>query len=621
MDGQPLFVWRLLMKALSLCFAMVLACASGVFADQPTHKSYAISMFGDVKYGSDFKHFDYANPNAPKGGTVKMASPFGTYDNLNQFVLKGVSAFGLGLMYDALMAQALDEPFTEYGLLAESIETPEDRSWAIFSLRKEARWHDGKPVTPEDVIFTFDVIKTKGHPFYKNYFADVETVEKVGDRQVKFTFGGEDNRELPLIVGQMSILPKHYWEGKDFEATTLEPPLGSGPYKITAVDAGRSLTYERVKDYWGEKLPVNVGQNNPDVIRYDYYKDANVAIEALKGGEFDFRVENISKEWATAYDDHPAFKAGKLVKDLVDHENGTGMQGFGFNTRRTKFADPKVREALAFAFDFEWTNANLFYGQYERTKSYYSNTELGSSGMLGGDVLAVLEPYRGRVPEEVFTKVYDPPATDGSGNIRQNLRIAKQMLEKAGWVIQDGKLTNKQTGEVMTIEFLLRSPSFERVVGPYVQNLERLGIVSAIRTVDSAQYQNRLQEFDFDVTVVNWGQSISPGNEQRDIWTSEAAETPGSRNYAGIKDPVVDELVNKLINSPDRKRLVTHTQALDRVLLWGHYVVPHWHIRSHRLVYWNKFGKPDVSPKYMPSPFTLFPATWWVDAEKAANLR
>ncbi len=609
------------MKALSLCFAMVLACASGVFADQPTHKSYAISMFGDVKYGSDFKHFDYANPNAPKGGTVKMASPFGTYDNLNQFVLKGVSAFGLGLMYDALMAQALDEPFTEYGLLAESIETPEDRSWAIFSLRKEARWHDGKPVTPEDVIFTFDVIKTKGHPFYKNYFADVETVEKVGDRQVKFTFGGEDNRELPLIVGQMSILPKHYWEGKDFEATTLEPPLGNGPYKITAVDAGRSLTYERVKDYWGEKLPVNVGQNNPDVIRYDYYKDANVAIEALKGGEFDFRVENISKEWATAYDDHPAFKAGKLVKDLVDHENGTGMQGFGFNTRRTKFADPKVREALAFAFDFEWTNANLFYGQYERTKSYYSNTELGSSGMLGGDVLAVLEPYRGRVPEEVFTKVYDPPATDGSGNIRQNLRIAKQMLEKAGWVIQDGKLTNKQTGEVMTIEFLLRSPSFERVVGPYVQNLERLGIVSAIRTVDSAQYQNRLQEFDFDVTVVNWGQSISPGNEQRDIWTSEAAETPGSRNYAGIKDPVVDELVNKLINSPDRKRLVTHTQALDRVLLWGHYVVPHWHIRSHRLVYWNKFGKPDVSPKYMPSPFTLFPATWWVDAEKAANLR
>lgn len=609
------------MKILRLCFALVLVSASLAFADQPTHKSYAISMFGDVKYGPDFKHFDYANPNAPKGGTVNMASPFGTYDNLNQFVLKGVSAFGLGLIYDSLMSQALDEPFTEYGLLAESIETPEDRSWAIFNLRKEARWHDGQPVTPEDVVFTFDIIKTKGHPFYKNYFSDVETVEKVGARQVKFTFGGEDNRELPLIVGQMSILPKHYWEGKDFEATTLEPPLGSGAYKITNVDAGRSLTYERVKDYWGEKLPVNVGQNNPDVIRYDYYKDANVAIEALKGGEFDFRVENISKEWATAYDDHPAFKAGKLVKDLVAHENGTGMQGFGFNTRRTKFADPKVREALAFAFDFEWTNANLFYGQYERTKSYYSNTELGSSGMVSGDVLAVLEPYRGRVPEEVFTKVYDPPATDGSGNIRQNLRIAKQMLEKAGWMIKDGKLTNGATGEVMTIEFLLRSPSFERVVGPYVQNLERLGIVSSIRTVDAAQYQNRLQEFDFDVTVVNWGQSISPGNEQRNMWTSEAADTPGSRNYAGIKDSVVDELVNKLINSPDRKSLVTNTQALDRVLLWGHYVVPHWHIRSHRLVYWNKFGKPDVSPKYMPSPFTLFPSTWWVDAKKAAALR
>lgn len=608
------------MKTLRLCCALLLACASGVFADQPVHKTHAISMFGDVKYGPDFKHFEYANPNAPKGGTVRMAA-LGTYDNLNQFVLKGVSAWGLGMIYDTLTEHASDEAFSEYGLIAQTIETSEDRAWVIFNMRPEAKWHDGQPVTPEDVVFTFETLKEKGHPFYKNYLTDVKTIEKVGANQVKFTFGGEDNRELPLIVGQMSILPKHYWEGKDFEATTLDPPLGSGPYKISDIDAGRSITYERVKDYWAKDLPVNKGRYNPDVIRYDYFKDGGVAVEALKGGEFDFRVENNSKQWATSYEDLPAYKSGKLIKELVDHENGTGMQGFSFNMRREKFADPKVREALSYAFDFEWTNNNLFYGQYERSESYYSNTELASSGLPTGLELEILEPYRGRVPEEVFTKTFAPPSTDGSGNIRQNLRVAKQMLTEAGWVVKDGKLTNEKTGEVMTIEFILSSPSWERIVGPYVQNLERLGVESSIRTIDRAQYQNRMQEFDYDATVVVWGQSLSPGNEQRDMWTSEAADTPGSRNYVGIKDPVVDELVTKLINSPDRKTLVATTRALDRVLLWGHYVIPHWHIRSHRLVYWNKFDKPEVSPKYMGSPFTTFPASWWVDAEKAAALK
>ena len=607
------------MKPLRLCFALVLLCASVAFADQPVHKTHAISMFGEVKYGPDFKHFEYANPNAPKGGTVRLAG-LGTYDNLNGFVLKGVSAWGLSMIYDSLTEHAKDEAFSEYGLLAQSIETPEDRSWVVFNLRPEARWHDGKAVTPEDVVFTFEILKEKGHPFYKNYLADVQKVEKVTAQQVKFTFGESDNRELPLIVGQMSILPKHYWEGKDFEATTLDPPLGSGPYKITEVDAGRSITYERVKDYWAQDLAVRKGLNNPDVIRYEYYKDGGVAIEALKGRAFDFRLENNSKEWATAYEEHPAFKSGKLIKELVAHENGTGMQGFSFNMRRDKFKDKKVREALSYAFDFEWTNNNLFYGQYTRTNSFYSNTELGSSGLPTGQELEILEPYRGRVPEDVFTKEYVPPTTDGSGNIRQNLRVAKRILTEAGWVIKEGKLTNEKTGEVMTIEFLLSSPSWERIVGPYAQNLERLGIESTIRTVDRAQYQNRLQEFDFDATVVVWGQSLSPGNEQRNMWTSEAATTSGSRNYAGIQDAVVDELVNKLINSPDRKTLVATTRALDRVLLWGHYVVPHWHIRTHRLVYWNKFGKPEVSAKYMPGPFTTFPESWWVDASKAAAL-
>ncbi|MCZ6632151.1 MAG: extracellular solute-binding protein [bacterium] len=584
----------------------------------PTYTGHAIAMHGDVKYGPDFKHFEYVNPNAPKGGRVKMAA-LGTFDSLNGNILKGVTAYGLGLIGESLMQSSRDEAFTEYCLLAESIEVPDDRSWATFTLRAEARWHDDKPVTVDDVIFSLETLKTKGHPYFKSYYGDVQKAEKVGERQVKFTFAGEDNRELPLIVGQLPILPKHYWETHNFEKTTLEPPLGSGPYKIESVEAGRSITYRRVENYWGKNLAINKGHYNPDVIRYDYYKDANVAIEALKSAEYDFRSENISKEWATAYN-IPALEDGRLVKELISHENGTGMQGFWFNMRRAKFADPKVRHALAYAFDFEWTNAKLFYGQYERTTSYFSNTELASSDFPEGKELAILETYRGRIPDEVFTKTYVPPSTDGSGNLRQNLRTGRTMLREAGWEIKEGKLTHNQTGEVMTFEFLLISPSFERVVGPMVQNLKRLGIEATIRIVDTAQYQNRLQEFDFDIIVSSRGQSLSPGNEQRNYWTTKSADTSGSRNYAGIKNPVIDEMVETLINAPDRETLVAATRALDRVLLWGHYVIPHWHIRSHRLVYWNKFGKPSVTAKYMSSPFSTFPSTWWVDQAKAAKL-
>jgi len=609
------------MKMRIVLFILALGLAVGpVFADQPNYKGHAISMYGDMKYGPNFKHFDYVNPDAPKGGKVKMRA-IGTYDCLNQFILKGVSAYALDLIYDSLMDNSLDEAFTEYGLLAESVELPADRSWAIFTLRSDAQWHDGKPITPEDVVFTFETIQSKGHPGWRNYYTDVKLVEKVGDHRVKFTFGGADNRELPLIVGQMSILPKHYWEGKDFEETTLEPPLGSGPYKIESLDAGRAIVYRRVENYWGKDVPVNVGRHNPDVIQYDYYKDSTVADEALKGGEFDFTLQNTSKLWATSYNEHPAYKSGKLIKDLVHHENGTGMQGFWFNTRRAKFADPKVRQALAYAFDFEWTNTNLFYGQYSRSTSYYSNTELASTGLPEGKELEILDAYRGRVPEQVFTETYTPPSTDGSGNLRQNLRIAKQILAETGWVVKDGKLTHEQTGEGMSIEFLTSSPAFERIVGPYIQNLERLGVEANIRLVDTAQYQNRIQEYDYDTITSLRGQSLSPGNEQRNFWTSESADEPGTRNYAGIKDPVVDELVDKLINASDRETLVATTRALDRVLLWGHYVVPHWHIRSHRLVYWDKFGKPDISPKYMRQPFQFFPDTWWVDTEKEAALK
>ena len=601
-------------RSLILAPLLAVAAASPALAAGDLTGAHALSMFDDVKYGPDFEHFDYADPNAPAGGGIRLAA-LGTFDNLNPFILKGNAAAGSGLIYDNLLTGSLDEPFTEYGLLVESIDMPADRSWVAFTLREEARWHDGRPVTVDDVIWTTETLRTKGHPFYRHYYADIAGVSQTGPRTVRFTFGDTVNRELPLIVGQINVLPRHWWEGRDFESTTLDPPLGSGPYRIAAVEPGRSITFERVPDYWGRHLAVNRGLHNIDVIRYDYYRDATVAIEAFKAGEFDFRNENNSKEWGTAYD-LPDVANGRMIKELIDHENPTGMQAFWFNTRRAKFADRRVRHALAHAFDFEWSNANLFYGQYTRTKSFFSNTELASSGLPRGRELEMLERRRDRVPAEVFTNPYEPPSTDGSGNIRRNLRIARKMLQDAGWVVRDGTLTHAGTGEAMEIEFLLVAPAFERIVGPVVRNMERLGIAARIRLVDPAQYQNRVNEFDFDIVVWSRGQSLSPGNEQRNYWTTASADVPGSGNLAGVRDPVVDELVDLLIRAPDRETLVATTRALDRVLLWGHYVIPQWHIRSFRLVYWNRFGRPGTRPKYGLG----FPATWWIDREKAARL-
>ena len=607
-------MWNPIRRTLVAALVAVALPAASAVAEEDVTGAHALSMFDDVKYGPDFSHFDYVEPDAPAGGRVRLAA-LGTYDSLNPFILKGNTAAGAGLIYDTLLVGSLDEPFTEYGLLVESIDMPADRSWVAFTLREEARWHDGQPVSVEDVIWTTETLKTKGRPFYRHYYADIAGVERTGPRTVKFSFGDTVNRELPLIVGQISVLPKHYWEDRDFESTTLEPPLGSGPYRIAEVEPGRSITFERVPDYWGRDLPVNRGQDNIDVIRYDYYRDATVAIEAFKAGEFDFRRENNSKEWGTAYD-IPDVAEGRIVKELIHHEIPTGMQAFWFNTRRAKFADRRVRHALAHAFDFEWSNANLFYGQYTRTTSFFSNTELASSGLAEGRELEILEPYRTRLPAEVFSRAYEPPSTDGSGNIRRNLRIARKMLQEAGWVVRDGALAHAETGETMEIEFLLVAPAFERIVGPVVKNMERLGIAARIRLVDPAQYQNRIDEFDFDIVVSSFGQSLSPGNEQRNFWTTEAADVRGSRNLAGIRDPVVDELVDLLIQAPDRETLVATTRALDRVLLWGHYVIPQWHIRSFRLVYWNKFGRPALRPKYGLG----FPATWWIDREKEAQL-
>ena len=483
-----------------------------------------------------------------------------------------------------------------------------------FKLRPEARFHDGTAITPDDVIFSFNVLREKGRPFYAVYYANVTRVEKTGPRTVKFWFRPGANRELPLILGQFPILPKAYWEGKDFAKTSLETPLGSGPYTIESVDPGRSITYRRVPDYWAKDLPVNVGHYNFDHIRIDYYRDATVAREALKAGAFDFRAENESKAWATAYDT-PDVKNGLLIKRAFPHRRSAGMQGFVFNIRRPFFKDRRVRAALAYAFDFEWTNKTLFYGQYTRTTSYFANSELASSGLPKGEELEILEKYRGRIPDEVFTKEYRPPTYDGSGNIRQGLRKALRLLKAAGWIIKNRRLVNARTGRPMSFEILLLSPAFERIVLPFTRNLRRLGVEARVRLVDPSQYINRVRSFDFDMIVDTFGESLSPGNEQRDYWSSAAADTPGSRNTIGIKDPVIDELVELVISAPDRKSLVARVHALDRVLLWNHFVIPQWHIPYDRFVYWNKFGIPKVIP-LMGTQFD----TWWIDARKAARL-
>ncbi|MCK8515518.1 extracellular solute-binding protein [Methylonatrum kenyense] len=582
-----------------------LALVAGLLAPlSVTAADHGLSLHGDLKYGPDFTHFDYVNPDAPKGGSVRL-SALGTFDNLNPYILRGTSPSGMSDVFDTLTVQSADEPFSSYGLIAETIEVADDSSWVRFTLREEARFHDGEPITVEDVIWTFDTLQSDGHPQFRMYYSEVERAEKVGERAVKFHFTSTENAELPLIVGQMPVLPKHYWEDRDFTRTTTEPPLGSGPYRVSRVDTGRAIVYERVEDYWAADLPVNRGRFNFDRLRFDYYRDATVAVEAFKAGEYDLRQENIARNWATQYD-IPAVRDGRIIMEEIDHEIPTGMQAFFFNTRKDKFADPRVRKALGYAFDFEWTNRTLFNDSYARTKSFFSNSELASEGLPEGRELEILENYREQLSEAVFDTVYEPPTTEGRGGMRANLRRALELLGEAGWEVGDDGLTHTETGEVMRLTVLLDNPSFERVTLPFTNNLERLGIDANVRTVDSSQYQNRMDEFDFDMTVQQIGQSMSPGNEQRSYWSCAAAETGGSRNYAGICDEAVDSLIDRVIYAADRDELVAATRALDRVLLHGHYVIPHWYLRSFRLVYWDKFERPEISPD-----FSLGFDTWW----------
>jgi microcin C transport system substrate-binding protein len=601
------------LKLISAFSALIMLTGPAVAAE----KVHGHSLTGSVKYPPDFKHFDYVNPDAPKGGSVRLTA-IGGFDSLN-FIpsTKGNRAGAIGFIYDTLMTPSYDEISSEYGLLAEWASYPEDFSSVTYKLREKARWHDGQPVTPEDVIFSMEMLK-QHDPFRAAYYKNVAKAEKTGDREVTFTFDQTGNRELPHIVGQLPILPKHFYnEERPAGESWLHVPLGSGPYRILQHEAGRHVTLERVEDYWGKDLPVNVGKNNIDQIRYDYYKDTTVAFEAFKAGKIDYHFETSAKNWATAYD-FPAIRSGKVVRDdKIFLEGSQPMQAFVMNTRRARFADPRIRQAFNLLFNFEWMNKNLFYGQYARVDSYFENTELEATGLPQGKELEILESMRDEVPPEVFTTDYENPLNSDTRLVdRRNLTKAFELVKAAGWEVRNGVLTNVETNERFEAEFLLSSPLFERIVQPYSQALEKLGVKVTIRLVDAAQFQKREETFDFDVIVDVFAQSESPGNEQRDFWGSAAADTPGSRNTIGIKDPAVDKLVDIIIGAKDREELVAASRALDRVLLWHHFLVPQFYAPNERIAYWNKYSHPDP----LPSRTIGFPTVWWYDAEKGAAL-
>nr|WP_120995302.1 extracellular solute-binding protein [Stutzerimonas urumqiensis] len=588
-----------------LAVAALLALGTAVQA-APQH---ALTLYGEPpKYPADFHHFDYVNPDAPKGGLLRQAG-FGSFDTLNPFINRGVPAEDIGLIYDTLTVSSLDEPFTVYGLLAETIEKAPDNRWVRFRLRPQARFHDGEPVTAEDVVFTFETLISQGQPLYRVYYADVENVVAEDRLTVRFDFKNGDNRELPLILGQLPVLPKHWWEGRNFEEGSLDIPLGSGPYRVERVEPGRTIHYARVEDYWGKDLAVNRGFYNFDRLVYDYYRDNTVALQAFKAGHLDFWLETSAKNWATAYE-VPAVLDGRIVKEEIPNLSPTGMQGFVFNVRRPLLQDRRVREALAILFDFQWTNQHLFNGAYTRTQSYFSNSELASSGLPSEEELKLLEPLRGKIPDEVFEKPFTLPVTNGNGIIRDQQRRAYQLLLDAGWKIENDRMVD-QNGNPVKLEFLLVQADFERVLLPYKRNLADLGIELEIRRVDVSQYINRLRSRDYDMIVAGFGQSNSPGNEQREYWHSTSADNPGSRNFIGLADPAIDQLVDKLIASDSREELITRAHALDRVLLWGHYVVPNWHIKTWRVAYWNHLEHPQTTP-----PYDLGLMTWWHQPDK-----
>ena len=583
---------------------------------------HGLSLFGDLKYPAGFKQFEYVNAKAPKGGTARQIA-LGTFDNFNLVIagVKGSLAAGVDLIYETLLLSSLDEVSSGYGLLADGVSFPPDFSSASYRLRAGAKWHDGTPITPDDVMFSFEAFK-KYSPQQAAYYRHVAKVEKTGDREVTFTFDGPGNRELPQIVGELTVLPKLWWEGADKDGkkrdvgeTTLEPPLGSGPYRVKDFSAGRNIVYERVTDHWSGGLNVNVGSYNFDELHYEYFRDTTVALEAFKADTIDWRTENSAKNWATGYD-FPAVGDKRVLLEEFPIRNVGMMQAFAFNIRREKFQDPRVRLAFNYTFDFEEMNKQIFYGQYHRIASYFEGTELAATGLPSGRELELLEAVRDKVPPDLFKKPYSNPVNGNPEAIRNNLREAVRLLREAGYEVRDQQLVNSKTSEPFTVEFLAEDPSFERVFLFFKPSLERLGMTVTVRTVDEAQYENRLRSWDFDIITSAWGESLSPGNEQRGYWGSQSADEPGSYNLIGIKNPAVDAMIDQLIFAKNRPELEAATRALDRVLLWNYYVVPQWTYGKVRTARWDRFGRPDPMPKYGRA---AFPAVWWWDAEKAAK--
>ena len=589
-----------LIATVGLCTSLALPLPS--FAA----KSHALSVFGNVKYDKNFTHFDYVNPNAPKGGTTKLHSS-GGFDSLNPFIIKGLKAPGLSMMFESLMVGSLDEPQSYYGLIADSVDLAADKSSISFTINPKAAWHDGSPITVDDVIFSLNVLKEKGDPYYRLQYKPITKAEKTGARRVTFTFVDGSNRDLPFTVASMPILSKTYYETVDFEKSTLEPPMASGPYRPADIEANRKLTYKRVENYWGKDIPARKGQYNFDAIRFDVYRDETVGLEAFKAGEYDLREEYIARNWATAYN-IPAVKEGRIAKNNIPHAIPRGMQGFVINLRKSKFKDVRVREAISMSMDFNWMNRALFFDAYERNDSFFQNTQFAAKGLPSKGELALLEPFREQLPPALFTSEYHPPTTDGNGNNRENLLRGQQLLNEAGWKLVDGKRIHEKTGEELTVEFMMRQRTFERVIAPMKKDLKRLGIASSFRLVDDSQYQKRVEEKDFDIISQWWNIGvIYPGNEQRQYWHSSQANVSASNNLSGIESPVIDTLLDKLDAAQTEDALRPAARALDRVLLWEHVFIPHWHISSFRTAYWNKFGIPKTRPLY-----GLGFDTWWI---------
>ncbi len=578
---------------------------------------HGLSIFGELKYPADFKHFDYVNPNAPKGGRMVTMGTGGasTFDSFNAYIQKGDAAQGLEFLFDSLMARANDEPDAAYGLLASSADVAADGMSVTFNLRPEAKFSDGTPVMADDVAASFTMLKEKGHPSISLTLRDVTAAEVIAPQTVRYTFSGSLTRDLPLIVATLPVFSKAFYASQAFDETSLKPPLGSGPYKIKDFAPGTHVTYTRRDDYWAKNLAVNVGRFNFDELRYDYYRDRNIELESLKSGQFDYREEFTSVNWATAYD-IDAVRQGRLVKDTLPDDRPSGAQGFFINTRRDKFKDVRVRQALDLAFDFEWSNKKLFYGLYQRTSSFFENSDMKATGKPSAEELALLEPFKDKLPPAVFDEPYTPPVTDASGNNRDNLKKARDLIQAAGWAPGADRLLRNSRNETLDVEILLFEPAFERIAGPYTENLKKIGVNASIRRVDPAQYERRMKSFDFDVSTQRYSLRLTPGVELRAYWGSDAAKLDGSFNLAGITDPVIDAMIDKIMAAKSRAELVTATRAVDRILRVGHYWVPHYYKASHTVAFWNKFSRPTTKPKYDPGVID----TWWIDKDKAAAL-